>query len=166
PKEPDRWRLVRPEPLPADTATVNSLLFDLRDAKVETFIKTAITDPALFGLAKPSQSLEVSFQDGDSWSLDLGHKTGSGDAYFGRRSGEKIVFKLGKETVEKIFRSLHDLKDKKLLRFDKEQVSRVSVEYPHQTFELIKEGDAWNLRRPEAIEDIEPFLGNDLLWTL
>jgi hypothetical protein len=76
------------------------------------------------------------------------------------------VFALDSETVEKVFRSLHDLQNKKLLKFKSEDVARILLEYPDKTFELNREGKGWRLDRPEKINSLKVFVGKDILWTL
>jgi hypothetical protein len=68
--------------------------------------------------------------------------------------------------VKKIFRPRNDFKDKKLFKFDPEQVARIGIQSPDQTFELNRRDKKWVLVKPQAIDDLKPFVGKDILWTL
>lgn len=165
-KDPSLWRIAKPETISADTATMNSLLFDLKDARVKEFVKTIITDAHLFGLDKPHRRLTITPGKNPPLTLNLGNQTSDGKHYFAGRSSDSTVFVITDETVNKIFRSLHDLKNKKLLSFKTDEISRILVEYPAKTFELKKKGKEWNLLQPESIRNVKAFLATDILWTL
>ena len=79
---------------------------------------------------------------------------------------DQSIFELDTGTVVKLFRSRDDFKDKKLLKFDPEQVARIKIEYPDKTFELDKQDNQWVLVQPEELDDLKPFVGKDILWTL
>lgn len=160
-----KWTLESPVKTGADTATLNSLLFDLKAARVQEFIQFSLKDPAAFGLEAPQREMVVHLGENKPWKLQLGNQTAGKEYYFAKRTGENSVFTLSAETVGKVFRSLHDLRDKKLLHFKSEHVHRVRIDYPGKTFELARDGEAWSLVQPEAAA-IKGFLGKDILWTL
>ncbi len=160
------WKIIEPIEASADLSTVNSLLFDLKAARVQEFVKTSKNKPELFGLDTAKKVLTVDLGDDKSWTLELGNKSGDGQKYFGRRAGEALIFTLSLDATDKLFRSLHDLKNKKLLNFEKTAVQKISVEYPDQTFELEKSNENWSLTKPEKIKTVEAFIGKDILWSL
>ena len=161
-----KWTLEHPVKERANSAAVNNLLFDLKDIRVAEFIKTSATDLKPFGLGPPKKKLIVTDKDGKDWSLNLGKLTTEKTHHFAQRTGEEAVFTLKTTDVEKVFRSLHDLKDRTLLGFKKEEIERIEVRYPNQTFELKRSGTGWNLTQPERVDSIQGFIGNDILWTL
>jgi hypothetical protein len=160
------WKITEPIEANSDLSTVNSLLFDLKAARVQAYVKTPMQDPELFGLDLASKVLTVDFEEGESWTLELGNETSDGQNYFGRRAGEAMIFTLSADTIGKLFRSLHDLKNKKLLNFEKDAVQKISVAYPDIAFELEKSDEEWSLTKPEKIKTIQGFIGKDILWSL
>ena len=162
----EAWTITEPETTAGDIATINSLLFDFKEARIKEFIQTEITDPALFGLEQPKQSFSIEQEDQAPWSLGIGNRTSDGKHVFANRSSDSTVFLLQEKTVKKIFRSLHDLKDKKLLKFSTDTISRILIEYPDKLFELEKKDADWNLLKPEPINKVPAFIGTDALWTL
>lgn len=147
-----------------DSATVNTLLLDLKEARIHEF--APVHDLKLFGLDDPRKSLTVFNQDGSRETLLLGNPDKNQRHYFVTRSADTSVFTLEAATVEKIFRSQNDFKDKRLLKFDPEQVARIGIEAPDQTFELDRQDKKWVLIQPRALDDLKPFVGKDILWTL
>ncbi len=162
----DGWKITQPIEADADLSTVNSLLFDLKAARVNEYVNTSVQKLELFGLDSAKKVLTVDLGDEQSWTLELGNKSSDGEHYFGRRAGEAAIFTIATDAIEKIFRSLHDLKNKNLLTFDKDAVQKISIEYPDKTFELLKDGENWNLTKPEKIKKIKEFIGNDIIWSL
>ena len=162
----DGWAIIKPIQADADSSTINSLLFDLKSARVKEFINTSIKKPELFGLDSAKKVLTVDLGDDKSWTLELGNKSGDGKHYFGRRAGEALIFTISSDTTDKLFRSLHDLRNKKLLNFDKDAVQKISIQYPDKTFDLEKSDKDWNLTKPEKIKKVKGFLGNDIIWSL
>ncbi len=158
------WVFAGPEAEPADSATVNTLLLDLKEARIQEFAPSK--NLKLFGLDAPRNTLTVFKSDGTKETLQLGNPDRGKKHYFAARSGDRTVFKLDAETVEKIFRARIDFTDKKLLKFEPEQVARIEIETPEKTFELSKNDNQWVLVKPEKIDDIKPFVGKDILWTL
>ena len=162
--ENDSWNLQSPIKTAADLATVNSLLFDLKEAQINEFIKISMDIPESFGLANPQKSFSLKLKNSKTWALQLGNQSADGQQIFAQRTGEPTVFSISKEVVDKLFRSLHDLRNKKILRFESEEIKKVLIQTPEKLFELRKSGPQWSLEKPEKIK-IE-HIGNDLVWTL
>ncbi len=159
-----QWKFKNPENGSVDSATVNTLLLDLQEAQIEKFAPTK--QLKLFGLDAPQKELSIFKKDGSKATLQLGN-TGKNQQYsFVTRSVDQSVFELDAKTVSKIFRPRGDFKDKKLLKFDPERVARILIEYPDKTFELDKQDNQWVLIQPEELDDLKPFVGKDVLWTL
>jgi len=163
--EQSSWQIISPIESRADVLTMNSLLADLREARISNFAQTTIEDPKLFGFDPPQRILKIRSGQKE-WTLELGNQSLDKEMYFARRSGESAVFNISTRLVEKLFRSLHDLRDRKLLNFETDAVHRIRWEFPHQTLELVQTGKFWTLEKPERIEKIRSFLGNEVLWTL
>lgn len=164
PNKTGQWIFANPEAEPADSATVNTLLLDLKEARIQEFAPSK--NLKLFGLDAPRNTLTIFKSDGSKETLRLGNPDRGKKYYFVARSADLTVFKLGAETVAKIFRSQLDFTDKKLLKFEPEQVTRIEIKTPEKTFELSKIDNQWVLVKPEKIDDIKPFVGKDILWTL
>lgn len=165
-QDTSKWILKKPIESDADSATLNSLLFDLKGARVAEFVKTSIKNPELFGLDKPSRVLTIDRDNEESWTLELGNKSSDEKHFFARRTGDSTVFMIATDTTDKLFRSLHDLKNKSLLSFKKDEVEKILIEYPTQGFELQRQNKDWKLIQPEMIKNVKEFIGNDILWSL
>ena len=162
--ENENWEIQSPIKTAADLSTINSLLFDLKEAQITEFIKISFDIPEVFGLHTPIKTLSLKMKDGKTWALQFGNHTSDGLQIFANRTGETTVFSISKETVDKLFRSLHDLRNKKLLDFKNVEVNKISIETPENIFELRKNDSEWDLVKPEKLET--KHIGRDLVWAL
>lgn len=159
-----QWKFRNPENGTVDSATVNTLLLDLKEARVQKFAPSK--QLKLFGLDAPQKELTLFKKDRSQETLQLGNADKNKQHFFVTRSVDQSVFELDTDTVKKVFRSRNDFKDKKLLKFDPEQVARIQIKYPDKIFELKKQDNQWVLTKPEKLDDLKPFVGKDVLWTL
>ena len=160
----DNWDIQSPIKTTADLSTINSLLFDLKEAKITEFIKISLDIPKTFGLDTPRKSFSLKLKNGKTWALQFGNQTSNGKQIFANRTGESTVFSISKEVVNKLFRNLHDLRNKKLLDFESEEVNKILIKTSDKLFELKKKGSEWRLEEPEKIKT--KHIGHDLIWTL
>lgn len=165
-RDASKWTIEKPVESAADSTAVNSLLFDLKGARVAEFLTTAIKNPRLHGLDEPKRVLTVVMGGEKTWTLELGNRSFDEKHFFAGRTGDETVFTIAPETIDKLFRSLHDLKNKKLLSFKKDEVEKILIEYPGKAFELQKHKKGWSLIRPEKIQKMKRFIENDILWSL
>ena len=159
-----QWKFKTEESGAVDSATVNTLLLDLQEARIQKFAPSK--QLKLFGLHAPQKELTLFKKDGSQETLQLGNTDKNKQHSFVTRSVDQSIFELDTDTVRKVFRSRDDFKDKKLLKFDPEQVARIQIKYPDKTFELDKQDNQWVLIKPEKLDDLKPFVGKDILWTL
>jgi hypothetical protein len=103
-------------------------------------------------------------EDGKTWVLQFGSQTSDGQQVFANRTGESTVFSISKEVVNKLFRSLYELRNKKILRFESNSVQKILIQTTKELFELNKKGEEWNLEKPKIIKT--KHIGHDLIWTL
>jgi hypothetical protein len=161
----DSWVINSPKETPADMATIRSLLFDLKEAKITEFIKLSTVASESFGLDKPKRSFSLKLGDKNSIDVLFGNTNRNGDQVFAKRIGESAVFSVSNEVTKKLFRSFHELRNKKLFKFETEDVNKIVIETKQTLFEMQKSGSTWSLLKPEKME-IKEFLGNDLLWAM
>ncbi len=162
--ENPEWEITTPAKSKADQAAINSLLFDLKDTRALSFVTFGQKEN--FGLEQPGKSLTIHQKDGATETLYLGNANLDGKQFFLSRSLDGGVFVLESENVQKLFRTFHDLRNRQLVAVDSDRVRRIILKYSDKTFELERAGKNWTLLQPEKIENLKPFIGNDILWTL
>ena len=164
--EKDDWEIKKPKETGADAATIRSLLFDLKEAKLTEFVQLSSLDSSdSFGLDKAQHTFSLTMINGKLIKIRLGKSTLDGKKVFAQRNGETTVFLLSKKTVQKLFRSFHELRDKKLFKFKTDDVNKIVIETKKTRFEVLKSNTNWSLLKPVEME-IKEFLAKDLLWTM
>ena len=161
----ENWKIKKPQETTADMATINSYLLDLKEAKITKFINLSQDATNSFGLDKPKRSFSISTVNGESHKIFIGESSLDGDQFYAQRAGEPIIFLVAKETKKKLFRTFHELRNKKLLKFKTDEINKIVIETQHALFELKKLDSRWKLLKPKKIK-IKEFIGNDILWTL
>jgi hypothetical protein len=160
------WKLEEPIETATDTATINSLLFDLSGAQVMEYVIGKAENLETYGLDSPQKSFAMNLKDKNKQALFVGKETLTTGTFFAMRSGESSIFTVKKDSLDKIFRTLHELRNKSLVSLKMEDATKIELKYPEKTFELVVSGDDWSLTKPEKNGDIKSFKARDVLWTL
>ena len=161
----ENWKIKKPQETTADMATINSYLLDLKEAKITKFINLSQDVTNSFGLDKPKRSFSITTVNGEFQKIFFGENSLDGDQFYAQRAGESIIFLVAKETKKKLFRTFHELRNKKLLKFKTDEINKIVIETQQALFELKKLASYWKLLKPKNIK-IKEFIGNDILWTL
>jgi hypothetical protein len=102
-----------------------------------------------YGLDAPR--IEIGFKaDGGKTSgrLLLGSKTTTGGDLYARRDDDKRVLLIGQYEEAALNKSTFDLRDKSIVKFERDKVDRVEVTRDGDVVEFAKTGTDWKLTRP------------------
>ena len=128
---------------------VSGITSNLSSAEIQSVVDEAPKALQPYGLAKPR--IEVAFKtsgDKDYRRLLVGSKTPTGGDLYAQRGGDKKVFLIPSYVETSFDRKPFDLRDKKILTFDREKVDRLELAQGDQKVELVKAGQDWNLTAP------------------
>lgn len=143
--------LLEPLVFSADATTVEGIVSALADTRSEGVID-APQPPEVYGL-EPGAAFAVRFRaGGDEHVLRVGGKTPvGGNTYATTGEGER-VFTVPSFRAAALRRSLHDLREKRVLRFDRAAVERIELDWEGGGVVLERGAeDAWRVVEP--IED-------------
>jgi uncharacterized protein DUF4340 len=147
-----RWKITRPVALGADAETVGGFLEKLGGAKVKEFV--AENPPSLepYGLDKPWRVTLVTGKDKEraSRTLLLG-KVEAGKGVYAMRAGESSVLLVPDDVWTALPKNVATLRDKAVVQFDRDKVTRLDVESPQGPVTLVRENDKWKLTAPQAL---------------
>src|SRR5881409_1444009 len=148
-----RWKLTRPRPLPADNDTVRDFLEKLRAARVKEFAADAPRSLEPFGLDKPVR-LEIQTgreKDRATKTLLIGRADPAKKGVYAMRPGETTVMLIPDETWTAVPKNAAVLRDKSVVGFDRDKVTRIEIESPKGTVTLAKDGERWKITAPQAL---------------
>src|SRR5262245_54719656 len=158
-KDAAGWQLVQPLTSKADEGEVGNLTSALANAEIIRVIDENPTNLNEYGLGNPR--IEVDFKatgDKDYRKLLVGEKTATGSDLYAKRNDDKKVFLIGATQETSLNRTTFDLRDKGLLKFDREKVDGIDVSAGGKTIAIAKEGSDWKLTRA-AFGSVEGLVG-------
>src|SRR5215468_4107140 len=126
-RENGKWRMTQPEPLPADSDVSTTLVSALSSLNADTVVEEKATDLAPYGLKTPTAEVHVVQKGGKTDDLLIGDETLKGDGNYVKLASDPRVFTIATYVKNNIDKAPNDLRDKRLLAFDSDKLTRVSL---------------------------------------
>jgi uncharacterized protein DUF4340 len=146
-----QWQITEPKPLSADQDAVSSLLSTLSPLNSDRVVEEKATDLSPYGLAQPSLEISVTEKNKKSENLRVGDDTPAGYGVYATVAGDPRVFIIGSYHKTSLDKTTNDLRDKRLLTFDSEKLSRVELTAKKATIEFGRDKDQWQILKPKPI---------------
>ncbi|MCX6537922.1 MAG: DUF4340 domain-containing protein [Acidobacteria bacterium] len=145
------WTMVEPAQTKADESEVTSIATNLASLERQRVVDDNPADISQYGLATPR--VEVAFRksgDKDVTRLFLGEKTPTGGDLYAKLPTEKRVFLVSSFLDGTFNRTAFDLRDKKVLVFDREKASALEVVSKDGPVTLALVDTRWQVTKPIA----------------
>lgn len=143
------WEITEPVAGPADETEVVGITTSLASLENERVVDENPTDLKQYGLAEPR--VVVGFKAGgdrDVRRLLIGDKTPTGGEVYAKVGNARNVF-LVPAVLESTFNKRpFDLRNKAVLRFERDKVDRVQLQWPGQTIALSLANGQWAIEQP------------------
>jgi hypothetical protein len=148
----NRWKLSRPVALAADGETVGAFLEKLGAAKVKEFVAEGPSTLEPYGLDRPWRVTLHTGKDKEraSRTLLIGKVDGPKGVY-AMRAGETSVLLIPEDVWTALPKNVAAVRDKTVVRFDRDKVTRLDVESPQGPVTLVRENDKWRITAPQAL---------------
>jgi len=147
------WSITEPRPLPADQQEISTYVGDLASATVNSVADEHPANLKDFGLDPPATTVSVSTSaKPGQFTLRIGDSTPTGDAIYAQVAGVPRVVTLSGNGKSPLDKSLFDLRDKRALTIDSDQIDRLDVTTNGKSYTLSKNPDGvWDLLLPPAV---------------
>jgi uncharacterized protein DUF4340 len=148
-KEGGAWQLVQPITAKADESEVSGITTALGQIEVSRVIDENPANLNDYGLSNPR--IEIDFKGAgakDARKLLVGDKSPTGSDLFAKRNDEKKVFLIPAIQETSLNRTTFDLREKNVLKFDREKVDGLDVTAGSKTLAVAKDGGEWKITRP------------------
>ncbi len=172
-KEGEGWRVLAPLKTEGDRANIESLLRTVNNLERvqvvadEAAVAGGAVDPGDFGLGERPDITVVLEQEGRRDTLFFGDKSPTGSYAYLRMSGSPEILAISSWRKSSFDKGLYDLREKRVMPFDRDAVRKIELSYDGQTIVMLKQGEEWQLEKPVAergdSETIRRFLSR--LWT-
>ncbi|HET7227960.1 MAG TPA: DUF4340 domain-containing protein [Chthoniobacterales bacterium] len=134
-KEADHWQIVKPLRARADDQKVNDLIAQITNSRIAQFVADDAGDLHPYGLAEPRGA--VTIFTGDDKSAASGQILQIGgvpekakDQIYVRFTPRKFVYTLPNKIESILGTKPNDLRDRHLVRFDQNQLDRITIDAP------------------------------------
>ena len=147
-----KWKIAAPKPLPADQDAVNSMTSTISSLNSDRVVEDKASDLAQYGLNSPSLAVTVVKKDGKSDKLLIGDDTPTGSGAFAKLDNDPRVFTVASWNKSSLDKSPKDLRDKRLLTFDSDKLTRVEMIRKGQAVEFGKNNkNEWAILKPKPL---------------
>jgi hypothetical protein len=147
-----KWEIAQPKPLAADQDSVGSLVSTLSSLTSDRLIEEKTSDLAPFGLASPALEVVVTKKDGKTEDLLVGDDTPTGGSTFVKLKNDPRVFSVSSSVKSSLDKASKDLRDKRLLTFDSDKLTRVELVAKGPAIEFGKNNqNEWQILKPKPL---------------
>jgi ribosomal protein L12E/L44/L45/RPP1/RPP2 len=147
-----KWRILEPKPLPADQDAVTAMVTTLSALTADKTIEDNATDLKAYGLDMPNLEVTVSKKDGKTAGLLIGDPTPTNSGSYAKLPDSPKIYTLASFVKTGLDKGVNDLRDKRLLTFDSDKLTRVQLAAKGTPVEFGKNGqNEWQILKPRPL---------------
>jgi hypothetical protein len=151
-RENGKWALTEPKALPADQDAASSVVTALGALNADKLVEEKPAELHSFGLDIPTLEVTITRKDGKPDDLLVGGPTLDGAGYYAKLANSARVFTIATATKNTLEKRTDDLRDKRLLSFEPEAVTRIEAQNGTQAMEFSKNGQGeWQIVKPRPL---------------
>ena len=144
------WDLTAPVQLRADTEIANQIAQAIGSLTQESIIDEKIADWSAFGLKEPALEVHVLKKDGKTHRILIGDDLPAGGSLYLRLNDETKLYAVAGFQRAALSKSWRDLRDRRLLIFEPEKLSRLEMVKGKDTIEFGKiQANEWQILKPK-----------------
>jgi hypothetical protein len=147
-----KWQIVEPKPLPADQDAAGQVATAISSLSADKTVEDKAPDLAPYGLTSPTMIVTVLRKDGKSDVLQVGDETPTGSGSYAKLATDPKVFTIATFTKSSFEKTANDLRDKRLLTFDSDKLTRVELNAKGGPVEFGKNNqNDWQILKPRPL---------------
>src|SRR5215471_15864210 len=141
------WQLTQPVATGADESELSGITSNLASMEVQRVVDDQPGDIKQYGL-DPAR-IEVAFASGGKeHKVLLGQKTPTGSDMYAKLPDKPRVFLISSYLDTTFNKSTFDLRDKTILKIDREKTDRLEIQTADHATKLVKQGTEWKIAAP------------------
>jgi hypothetical protein len=144
------WQMIEPTKLEADPPEAIGLAQAIANLESVREVVDNPSDLKQFGLAEPQIAVEFKAEGGASGSFKLGNKNATQGEIYALKGGDDTVFLVSAFQESSFSREPFALRDKKILKFDREKADTLALVKGANAIELSRTGSDWRVVKPVA----------------
>jgi Domain of unknown function (DUF4340) len=147
-----RWRILEPQQLAADQDAVTTMATSLSSLNADKTIEDNATDLSAYGLNSPTLDITVTKKDGKTAELLIGDATPTNSGNYAKLPDSPRVYTVASFVKTGLDKSVNDLRDKRLLTFDSDKLTRVQLQAKGPAVEFGKNAqNEWQILKPRPL---------------
>jgi ribosomal protein L12E/L44/L45/RPP1/RPP2 len=147
-----KWRIVEPKTLAADQDTVTSMVSSLSALTADKTIEESATDLKPYGLDVPTLDITITKKDGKTAGVIVGDATPTNSGNYAKAPDSSRVYTIASFVKTGLDKSVNDLRDKRLLTFDSDKITRVELAAKGGSVEFGKNAQSeWQILKPRPL---------------
>ena len=150
-KSADGWSLTRPTQVRADDSEVTGITSNLATLTMQRVVDENPANLGDYGLREPVAEVRFKTKGATGFkTLQVGTKTPTGSDLYAKTGDDKKVFLVSGYLESTFGRTPFDLRDKKIISFDREKVDRLEIRHGQSLVSLVKANGEWRMTAPVA----------------
>jgi hypothetical protein len=151
-RENGKWAMTAPLAQPADQDAAGQIAAALANLNADKVVEEKAVELKPYGLDNPTLDVLVARKDGKTDRLLIGDDTLNGSGAYAKLANDARVVTLAATTKTSLDKRPDDLRDKRLLTFDSDKLSRVELAAKGATIEFGKTGqNEWQIVKPRPL---------------
>jgi hypothetical protein len=147
-----KWELAAPKPAGVDADAVNGVASTLSSLSSDRVVEDKASDLSSYGLNAPSVEVDVTKKDGKTQKILIGDDTPTGSSVYVMVAGDPKVYTMSSSLKSSLDKNWQDLRDKRLLTFDSDKLTRVELAAKKSDVEFGKNNqNEWTILRPKPL---------------
>jgi len=147
-----KWQITAPKPYAADQDTSSQLVTSAASVSSDRVVEDKASNLSAYGLNSPNLEVDITGKGGKVSKLKIGDDTPTNSGAYAMLEGDPRVFTVASYVKTGIDKSVNDLRDKRLLTFDQEKLSRVELIGKKQvSIEFGRDKDRWQIVKPKSL---------------
>ena len=145
------WKMIEPAQIDADPPEAIGVATALTNVEIVRVVDENATNLEQFGLANPQITVAFKADGGAAGTLKLGNKNATQGEIYAVKNDEKRVFLVSSFQETSFNRKPFDLRDKKILKFDRDKADSLVLAKGASSIELSRSGSEWKVVKPVAV---------------
>ena len=151
-RENGKWQMTAPKPMSADQDAAGSMVSTLANLNADKVVEDKAADLKPYGLDIPTLDVQIVRKDGKTDHLLIGDDTLNGSGAYAKLANDAKVVTVSSTIKTSLDKRPDDLRDKRLLTFDSDKLSRVELTAKGPAVEFGKNGqNEWQIVKPRPL---------------
>jgi hypothetical protein len=146
-----KWSITAPQPLAADQTAVGAITSAVTSLSSDRLVGENAANLPSYGLDPPKIGVTFTTADGKTHTLRIGEDTPTEGNTYAMLDGDKRLFTIASFSKSALDKQSKDLREKHLLVFDQDKLSRVELDAGKTSLEFGRAGTDWQILKPKPM---------------